>query len=118
MFYVDSSSKESFIITLRECLLSYSLTDSDMLPEGKLFHHLLIDEQLQLMVSSLKDKLSSSKSRWLLIVDNINDNTVSLSASLVSSFTDGRIIAVSCDPSVTVMLKQSIPSLHHVRINR
>ena len=98
-------------------MLSYGLTDGDMLPKGKLFHHLLIDEKLQLMVSSLKDKLSS-KSRWLLIIDNINNDTVTLSASLACSFTDGRIIAVSCDPSVAVMFKQSIPSLHHVNINK
>lgn len=118
VFYIDASDKQSFIITLRECLLSYGLTDVDMLPKGKLFHHLPSDEQLQLMISSVKDKLSTSNTRWLLIVDNINNDTLSLYVSLAPSFTDGRLLAVSCDPNVAVTLKQSIPSLHHVSISR
>ena len=118
VFYVDSSSKETFITSVRECLLSYGLTDGDILPKSKLFHHLALDEQLELMVSSVKEKLSSSKCRWLLVVDNINEDTVSLCASLASSLTDGRIITMSHDPSILVMLKQSIPSLHHVSITR
>lgn len=118
VFYVDSSNKGTFIITVRECLLSYGLTDGDILPKGKLFHHLALDEQLELMVSSVNEKLSSSKSRWLLVVDNINEDTVSLCTSLASSLTDGRIITISHDPSVLEVLKQSIPSLHHVSIAR
>ena len=119
VFYIDSSNKESLIISLRECLLSYGLTNSDILTaKGKLFHYLPTDEQLQLMISALRDKLTSSKNRWLLIIDNITNDTVTLSTSLAASFTDGRVIAVSCDPSVGVVLEQSIPSLHHVSISR
>lgn len=118
VFYINGSDKESFIISLRECLLSYGLTDADILPKGKLFHHLPTAEQLQHMVSSLKKKLSSTKSRWMMIIDNINKDTTSLCEPLASSLTDGRILAVSHDPSVAVTLKQSVPSLHHVSINR
>ena len=118
MFYVNSSNKESLIISLRECLLSYGLTNSDILPKGKLFHYLSTDEQLQLMISALRDKLTSSKNWWLLIIDNITNDTVTLSTSLADAFTDGRVIAISCDPSVAVVLEQSIPSLRHVSINR
>ena len=117
MFYVDSSNKESLIISLRECLLSYGLTNSDILSKGKLFHYLPTDEQLQLMISALRDKLTSSNNWWLLIIDITND-TVTLSTSLADAFTDDRVITVSCDPSVAVMLQQSIPSLCHVSINR
>jgi len=118
VFYVDGNSKESFIMSLRECLLSYGLTDVDILPKGKLFHHLPTDEQLQTLTSSLKLKLTSSKNRWLLIVDNINENTLQLFTSLAPSLTDGRIIAVSHDPLILPALRQSIPSLQHVSIDR
>ena len=118
MFYVDSSNKESLIISLRERLLSYGLTNSDILPKGKLFHYLSTNEQLQLMISALRDKLTSSKNWWLLIIDNVTNDTVTLSTSLADAFTDDRVITVSCDSSVAVVLEQSIPSLRHVSINR
>ena len=118
VFYVDGSNQDTFITTMRECLLSYGITDSDILPQGELFHQLGVDKQLDLMAGSVKEKLSGSRSRWLLIVDNINDDTLSLSTSLASSLTDGRLIAVSGDPRLVMTLKQSIPSLHHVSITR
>ena len=118
VFYVDGSNQDTFIRTTRECLLSYGITDDDILPKGELFHQLGVDKQLDLMVGSVKERLMASRSRWLMIVDNINDDTLSLSTSLASSLTDGRLLAVSRDPHLLMTLKQSIPSLHHVSITR
>ena len=118
VFYVDGSNQDTFITTMRECLLSYGITDGNILPKGGLFHQLGVDKQLDLMVGSVKEKLMGSRSRWLMIVDNINDDTLSLSTSLASSLTEGRLLAVSRDPHLVMTLKQSIPSLHHVSITR
>ena len=118
VFFVDSSNQDTFITTMRECLLSYGITDGDILPKGEPFHQLGVDKQLDLMVGSVKEKLMESRSRWLMIVDNINDDTLSLSTSLASSLTEGRLPAVSRDPHLVMTLKQSIPSLHHVSITR
>ena len=120
VFYVDGSDKQSLMNSLRECLLSYGLTGDDIKARGKSSHDVSaggIDEELELMTSSLKKKLSSN-SRWLLTIDNINDNTISSVTLLATSFINGRIIVVSHDPSVADSLEQSIPSMHHVSINR
>ena len=117
-FYINASSRESLVTTFRECLLSYGITDDDIVPKGKLFHQLALGEQLQMMTSSLQVKLTSSKSRWLLIVDNITEETLSLCTSLTASFHDGRILAISHDPLLVPTLIQSMPSLHHVDITR
>lgn len=118
VFYINASTLTSFITTLRECLLSYGLTDVDIVPPGKLFHYLEHDEQLQLMLNALRDKLTSSKCQWLIVVDDITTETVGSFRTLVPCITGGRLVGVASDPKLLPALRQSIPSANHMILDK